>query len=92
VAISRPIPRHADHRRPRRLVEQPDCGRDGRPGLPEQAVFTSDAGHVSILDAGRATLEIVAAPTRTPWNSLNARLNAPADLQLTIFQELAGAD
>jgi catechol 2,3-dioxygenase-like lactoylglutathione lyase family enzyme len=32
--------------------------------------------------------EVIAPPTRTPWNSLNARLAAPAGLQLTIFAEL----
>jgi lactoylglutathione lyase len=31
---------------------------------------------------------VIAEPTRTPWNSLNARLDAPAGLQLTLFQEL----
>jgi lactoylglutathione lyase len=105
-------------------------------GLPEQAAFSSPDGRVTILDAGRATLEladprhaefvdelevgsrvaghvrvalevddvraatasvadagaeILAAPTRTPWNSLNARLEAPAGLQLTLFQELGQA-
>ncbi len=36
-----------------------------------------------------ATGAIVLAPTtRTPWDSLNSRLNAPADLQITLFQEL----
>jgi predicted enzyme related to lactoylglutathione lyase len=35
-----------------------------------------------------AGARIIAAPTRTPWNSLNARLDAPAGLQLTIFAEL----
>ena len=102
-------------------------------GLPEQAAFTSPGGRVTILEAGRATLEIadpphaeyidqvevgervaghvrvafqvddvtvatgelvdggatlVAEPTRTPWNSLNSRLEAPAGLQLTLFEEL----
>ena len=33
--------------------------------------------------------ELIAAPTRTPWDSLNLRLVAPAGLQLTLFQELA---
>ncbi|MDP9133395.1 MAG: VOC family protein, partial [Actinomycetota bacterium] len=32
--------------------------------------------------------ELIAAPTRTPWQSLNSRLSAPADLQITIFEEL----
>ena len=35
-----------------------------------------------------AGAEVVAPPTRTPWNSLNARLEGPAGLQLTLFQEL----
>jgi lactoylglutathione lyase len=35
-----------------------------------------------------AGAEIIAPPTRTPWDSLNARLAAPADLHVTIFAEL----
>jgi lactoylglutathione lyase len=31
---------------------------------------------------------VVAEPTRTPWDSLNARLDGPGGLQLTLFQEL----
>jgi uncharacterized glyoxalase superfamily protein PhnB len=34
--------------------------------------------------------EVIAEPTVTPWQSLNARLSAPAGLQLTVFQELGG--
>ena len=37
---------------------------------------------------GHAGAEVVAPPTRTPWNSLNARLEAPATLQITVFEEL----
>jgi len=102
-------------------------------GLPELGAFDDGAGRVSILDAGRATLELsdvphaehidrlevgrrvagpirvairvpdaraatdrlvaagatlVAAPVETPWRSLNSRLEAPAGLQLTLFEEL----
>lgn len=102
-------------------------------GLRERAAFASEDGRVTILEAGRATLElldpthaafvdqvevgrrvaghirialevddsaaltveleaagasVVAPPTRTPWDSLNARLDAPAGLQLTLFTEL----
>ncbi|WP_043470400.1 VOC family protein [Kitasatospora sp. MBT66] len=102
-------------------------------GLPERAAFASPDGRVTILEAGRATLEIadpghadfidevevgrrvaghlrvafqvddstattaelaaagaevVAEPVRTPWNSLNSRLEAPGGLQLTLFTEL----
>lgn len=57
------------------------------------------AGHIRIAfeveDSAAVTgrlaaagAEVVAEPTLTPWNSLNARLEAPAGLQLTLFQEL----
>lgn len=38
-----------------------------------------------LADAGATVL---AEPTRTPWDSLNARLDAPGGLQLTLFTEL----
>jgi len=105
-------------------------------GLAERGAFSSPGGRVTILEAGRATLEItdpshagfidevevghrvaghvrvafqvadsaatteklaeagaevVAEPTRTPWNSVNSRLEAPGALQLTIFSELDDA-
>jgi catechol 2,3-dioxygenase-like lactoylglutathione lyase family enzyme len=31
---------------------------------------------------------LLAAPRETPWRSLNARLDAPGDVQVTVFQEL----
>jgi predicted enzyme related to lactoylglutathione lyase len=102
-------------------------------GLTERAAYSSPGGRVTILDAGRATLEladpphaafiddvevgrrvaghvrvafqvsdaaaataalaqagatVIAEPVRTPWQSLNARLEGPAGLQLTLFTEL----
>jgi lactoylglutathione lyase len=105
-------------------------------GMPELADYSSPDGRVRLLEAGRATLEIIdarqaefidrvevgrrvaghirvafevqdtagttvkladagaeviASPTRTPWNSLNSRLEGPAGLQLTLFEELDGA-
>src|SRR5689334_21306892 len=102
-------------------------------GLPERAAYASPGGRVSILEAGRATLEladpphaeyiddvevgrrvaghirvafavgdtaaaaaelaaagatVIAGPTPTPWQSLNARLQGPAGLQLTLFSDL----
>lgn len=41
------------------------------------------------LVAGGATP--VAPPTRTPWNSLNARMEAPGGMQVTVFEELGEA-
>ena len=101
-------------------------------GLAELGAFSGEHGRVTILDAGRATLElsdpahaeyidevevgsrvaghirvafevddaaattrtladagasVLAEPRPTPWGSLNSRLEAPAGLQLTLFQE-----
>ena len=51
---------------------------------------------LQVADAAEATqralasgASLLAAPVETPWRSLNARLQAPAGLQLTLFQELA---
>lgn len=38
------------------------------------------------LAAGGA--DVVAAPVETPWRSLNARLEAPGGMQVTVFEEL----
>lgn len=61
------------------------------------------AGHLRVAfevdDAAAATerlvgagAQLVAPPTRTPWNSLNSRLDAPAGLHVTLFQELGGEE
>lgn len=102
-------------------------------GMRELGAFSSPGGRVTILDGGRATLELadpahaayidevevglrvaghvrvalqvsdaatateralaagaqlIAPPIETPWRSLNARLNGPAGLQLTLFENL----
>jgi len=41
-----------------------------------------------LVGAGAALL---AVPTETPWRSLNSRLEAPAGLQITLFEELEDA-
>lgn len=69
--------------------------------IDEVEVGRRVAGHVRVAlevdDAEVATeaavaagARLVAAPTRTPWDSLNARLEGPAGLQLTLFEELGG--
>ena len=47
------------------------------------------AGEARRLEAAGA--EVIAEPTQTPWRSLNARLQGPAGLQLTLFEELGPA-
>ena len=45
---------------------------------------------MAALEAAGAT--VLAPPTLTPWRSMNARLEGPAGLQLTLFTELPPAD
>jgi lactoylglutathione lyase len=67
--------------------------------IDEVEVGARTAGHIRLAlrvdDSAAATraatdagATILAEPRRTPWNSLNARLSAPGELQLTLFQEL----
>jgi lactoylglutathione lyase len=67
--------------------------------IDEVEVGSRVAGHVRVAfevadtpavtaDLAAAGADVIAAPTRTPWDSLNARLAAPAGLQVTIFAEL----
>ena len=51
-------------------------------GVADSAAMTAS------LAAAGAT--VIAEPTRTPWHSLNSRLDAPAGLQLTLFTDLDG--
>jgi len=50
------------------------------------AFAVADSATVAGELAG-AGATVIAEPTRTPWASLNARLEAPADLQLTLFSD-----
>ncbi len=49
-----------------------------------------DAAQDATRAMSTAGAEIIAPPTRTPWDSFNARAEGPDGLQLTAFQELAG--
>jgi predicted enzyme related to lactoylglutathione lyase len=73
---------HADY------VDEVEVGR-AVAGHVRVALRVADAT-VATDAAAEAGAEVVAAPTRTPWQSLNARLEAPAGLQLTLFQDDAG--
>lgn len=105
-------------------------------GLPQAADFSGEQGRVVLLEAGRATIElvdadqaayiddievgrrvagtlrvalgvhdaaraaadltaggatVVAEPTRTPWDSLNARLDTPDGVHVTVFADAPAA-
>jgi predicted enzyme related to lactoylglutathione lyase len=70
----------------KRMIDKVEA--DGQPSLRIRVAFEVDdaAAVTSQLTAAGASL--VSAPRETPWHSLNSRLNAPAGLQLTVFQEL----
>jgi len=72
------------------MIDEVEVGRPVAPSI-RLAFEVGDGREVTArLVAGGA--ELIAPPTLTPWNSLNARLAAPADLQLTVFQELGDTD
>jgi hypothetical protein len=54
-----------------------------------RVAFEVDDSRASSAELAVAGATVIAEPTVTPWNSLNARLEAPAGLQLTLFTELA---
>jgi catechol 2,3-dioxygenase-like lactoylglutathione lyase family enzyme len=73
-------------RRQAELIDRVEVGRRVA-GHIRVAFEVGDTGArtAQLADAGA---EVIAEPTRTPWNSLNSRLRAPDGLQLTLFQEL----
>jgi catechol 2,3-dioxygenase-like lactoylglutathione lyase family enzyme len=52
-------------------------------------VDDTEAATAALAAAGAT---VIAAPVRTPWQSLNARLEGPAGLQLTLFSEAGAAE
>ena len=68
------------------MIDDIEVGRRVSPRL-RVAFEVADASAVTddLVEGGA---ELIAAPTLTPWQSLNSRLSAPADLQITLFQEL----
>ena len=71
------------------LIDEVEVGRRVSPRL-RVAFEVADAASVT-RELARAGADVIAEPTLTPWLSLNARLAAPAGLQITVFQE-AGDD
>ena len=69
------------------LIDTVEVGRTGVSGKYRVAFEVDDsAGVTDRLTAAGA--ELIAPPVVTPWNSLNARLQGPAEVQLTVFTEL----
>jgi queuosine precursor transporter len=68
-------------------IDSVEVGHTGVSPRHRVAFEVDDAAAVTdkLVAAGA---ELIAPPTRTPWDSLNARLRGPADVQFTIFTEL----
>jgi catechol 2,3-dioxygenase-like lactoylglutathione lyase family enzyme len=72
------------------MIDAVEVGRRVSPRLRVAFEVADTAGATQrLIDAG-ATL--VAPPTETPWRSLNSRIEGPAGLQLTLFEELEPLD
>ena len=70
----------------KRMIDEIEVGRPVSPKIRVAfEVADSETKTAELLAAG-ATL--IAPPVETPWKSLNSRLEAPAGLQITLFQEL----
>ena len=67
------------------MIDAVEVGRRISPRL-RVAFEVADTRAVTndLVDAGA---DLLASPTLTPWQSLNSRLSAPANLQITLFEE-----
>jgi lactoylglutathione lyase len=52
-----------------------------------RVAFRVDDSALATRRLGQQGASVVAEPTRTPWHSLNARLDGPAGLHLTLFED-----
>jgi catechol 2,3-dioxygenase-like lactoylglutathione lyase family enzyme len=70
----------------RRLIDRLEVGREVSRSIRVAFEVTDVRSATDVLVADGAAL--IAPPTATPWQSLNSRLEAPAGLQITLFEEL----
>ena len=74
----------------KRMIDEVEVGRQVAPNM---RVAFEVADSTAVTDAlAAAGADVLARPIETPWRSLNARLAAPAGLQITIFQELVSPE
>ncbi|MEE9472863.1 MAG: VOC family protein [Acidimicrobiia bacterium] len=73
-----------------RMIDQLEVGIEVSRSI--RVAFEVADANVATDQLVSAGAELIAAPTETPWRSLNSRLEAPAGLQITLFEELADTD
>jgi uncharacterized glyoxalase superfamily protein PhnB len=67
------------------MIDQVEVGRDVSPHLRVAFEVRDTEAMTDLLSEAGATL--VAPSVRTPWDSINSRLEAPGGLQVTLFEE-----
>ena len=70
------------------MIDEVEVGRRVAPHF--RVALEVDDAQEATTAAVAGGADLIAPPTETPWRSLNARLDAPAGVQLTLFQELDG--
>ncbi|MHA7283455.1 VOC family protein [Arthrobacter sp. TMS2-4] len=70
----------------KRLIDAVEAG--GRPSPRIRVALEVDDAVAATERARNGGARVIADPVETPWRSLNARLDGPAGLQLTLFEEL----
>lgn len=70
----------------KRMIDRVEAAGQPSPRIRVAFEVVDSEGATRRLEAAGA--RVVAEPVETPWRSRNARLDAPADLQLTLFEEL----
>jgi uncharacterized glyoxalase superfamily protein PhnB len=73
-----------------RMIDQVEVG--SQVSRHVRLAFEVDDTDVRTQELKAAGATELAPPTETPWRSLNSRLEGPAGLQLTLFQELGSLD
>jgi lactoylglutathione lyase len=68
------------------MIDDVEVGRRVSPRL--RVAFEVPDADRATRDLVEAGAELLAGPVLTPWHSRNARLSAPAALQITLFEEL----
>lgn len=65
---------------------------EGRPSRRIRLAFEVDDTAAVTREAEAAGATVTAEPVVTPWRSLNSRLEAPGDLEITFFTELESTE
>lgn len=70
----------------RKLIDRLEVGREVSRSIRVAFEVDDADAYTERLEAGGA--ELLAGPVETPWHSRNSRLEAPAGLQITLFEQL----